>query len=133
MKPTYIFAAAVLTLAGCATTTPEQQAAINAQAARTVSCSGQDDCAVKWGRAVKWILDNSAFKIQTQSDTMISTMGPLPNDPTPTFTVTKIAEGNGAYEFDFRAWCDNMFGCVPTNARSKAGFVMAVMDTPAGG
>ena len=125
-----ILAIVVLSLcvAGCETMTPEQLAAQNAQAARPVGCQGQEDCEVKWGRATRWVLDHSEFKIRSQSETMIATMGPLPNDPTPAFTITKIALGQGAYEFDFRGGCDNMFGCVPSMTASRASFVAAVMD-----
>ncbi|MDR3507015.1 MAG: hypothetical protein P4L64_03860 [Caulobacteraceae bacterium] len=128
MKSILAIAAMGLCLAGCETITPEQLAAQNAQASRTVECRGQEDCDVKWGRATRWVLDNSEFKIRSQSETMIATMGPLPNDPTPAFTITKIALGQGAYEFDFRGGCDNMFGCVPSMTASRASFVNAVMD-----
>ncbi|HLG85683.1 MAG TPA: hypothetical protein VKZ79_00635 [Alphaproteobacteria bacterium] len=108
---------------------PEQQAAVQAQAARPVVCSTGGDCEVKWGRALQWVLNNSAYKVQSQSDAMISTMGPLPDDPRPAYTITKMAQGNGTYLIDFRAGCDNIFGCVPNLMVAKADFVVAVMGS----
>jgi hypothetical protein len=120
--------AASVLLAGCATVSPEQQAALSAEASRPVTCTAGPDCEVKWGRALKWVLDNSSYRVQSQSDVMISTMGPLPNDPRPAFTITKMATGGGAYVIDFRAGCDNMFGCIPSLVEAKASFVRTVMQ-----
>lgn len=117
-----------LGLAGCATA-PDLLA--EADAARPVTCSGHDDCEVKWSRALRWTLDTVAYRPQIQSDQMISTMGPLPNDPRPAVTITKVAQGGGTYSFEFRAGCDNLFGCIPSLAAVKASFVRAVMG-PAG-
>jgi hypothetical protein len=114
-------------LAGCATVPPEQLAAQQAMADRPVACSGTDDCEVKWSRALQWVLDHGSYRIQTQSDMMIATMGPLPNSPLAAFTITKVAQGDGNYIFDFRGGCDNIFGCTPSLVASKASFVQAVM------
>ena len=113
-------------IAACTTMTPAQQAETQRQAARPVTCTVAD-CEVKWGRALQWVLNNSAYKIQNQSESLLTTMGPLPDDPRPAFTISKIAQGDGRYVIDFRAGCDNMFGCVPTLVESRASFVQAVM------
>lgn len=104
--------------------TPE----ILAEAARPVTCDSPDDCEVKWGRALQWVLNNSAYKIQTQTDMMISTYGPEANSPLPAFTVNRVPKGGGVYEFNWRAACNNMFGCSPNLTLAKAAFVRAIMD-----
>lgn len=128
MKITTIVLAAAA-LAGCATQlTPEQQAIVTQTAARQVTCSGADDCEVKWGRAVQWVLDTNAFRIQVQTDVMIQTAGPLPDHPELAVVVSKIATGGGNFRFEVSGGCDNMFGCIPTLEIAKASFVKAVMD-----
>jgi hypothetical protein len=127
MKRLIVLTGACLSLAGCVTATPEQQTALAVQAARPVTCQGAEDCEVKWSKATQWVLNHSGYKIRSQSDTMIATMGPLPSDPTAAFTITKLAQGAGLYTFDFRGGCDNIFGCIPSLVQSKASFVTEVM------
>ena len=130
MRPLILIAALLLT--GC--TTPQQRLEfamqrleIDRQAARPVTCTAGEDCEVKWGRALQWVLDNSAYKLQTQSDALLSTFGPFPNDPRPAYSISKVATGGGNYVIDFRGGCDNIFGCQPTLLEGKASFVGAVM------
>jgi hypothetical protein len=120
-------------LAGCASgPTPAQEAAFNRDAARDVVCEGQEDCEVKWGRAIQFTLDNSYYRIQQQTDALIQTAGPLPNYPNLVMVISKIPLGGGQYRFDLRGGCDNMFGCVPTLIQAKAYFVRTVMDGKSG-
>lgn len=117
-------------MSACATApSAEQLAADQAAAAKPVICQGPEDCEVKWGRATKWVLDNSEFRLRTQNDSVLETFGPLPNDPTLAVAISKVAKGSGAYEFDFRAGCANMFGCHPSETAAKASFVRAVMGS----
>jgi len=85
-------------------------------------CKSGSDCDSKWSRAVSWVTRNSSYKIQTQTDSIVQTMGPLPSDPSPAYTVTKVAIDNGNYEITFGGGCDNIFGCIPTVAGSRAQF-----------
>jgi hypothetical protein len=100
-------------LSSCARLTPEQQAALQQAANRPVTCTTGKDCEEKWSRAVHWVTQNSAYKIQAVSDNVIQTMGPLPDDPRPAFTVTKVFNGNDTYTLNLHGGCDNIWGCVP--------------------
>lgn len=100
--------------------------------AREVTCDGAEDCEIKWGRAVQWVLDHTAFRIQVPTDTLIQTAGPTPNHPDLAVVVSKVALGGGRYRFELRGGCDNMFGCSPTLEYAKAYFVRALMDGKAG-
>lgn len=100
--------------------------------AREVKCSGHDDCEVKWGRAVQFVLDNSFYRIQQQTDTIIQTAGPLPNHPELAMVINRVALGGGKYRFNLRGGCDNMFGCSPSLDYATAYFVRAVMDGKSG-
>ncbi len=52
-------------LGGCATT---QQAE---QPIPSIICNAGSDCDAKWSRAVTWVSENSAYRIQVQTDTLI--------------------------------------------------------------
>ena len=106
-------------VAGCSTATPAPQVAV-----APITCS--TDCAAKWSRAVAWVAQNSQYKIQTQTDSLIQTMGPLDSDPAPAFTITKAAMPGGAYEITFAGGCDNFIGCIPTIADARADFAKYV-------
>jgi PDZ domain-containing protein len=115
-------------LANCASA-PTQQAA----APRPITCKAGPDCDAKWSRAVSWVTTNSSFKIQTQTESIVQTMGPLRSDPSPAFTVTKVAVGNDSYEITFTGGCGNIFGCIPTIPESRinfTNFVLAVENPP---
>lgn len=128
MKHTLSILLSVLGLGSCATTlSPEALAIQQEQAARPVLCQGADDCEVKWGRAVRWVLDNSAYRIQVQTADIIQTAGPLPNDPRSAYVVSRVALGGGRFQFEIRSGCDNMFGCFPTDLEARAGFSTAVL------
>jgi hypothetical protein len=77
--------AAFLIVGGCnnATTDPVNAALVKAVANQPITCQAGADCDAKWSRATAWIAQNSAYKVQTASDSIIQTMGPLPNDPSP--------------------------------------------------
>jgi hypothetical protein len=116
-----------LFLSSCASIPPEQKAAMQALANRPVVCKKGVDCDEKWSKATQWVKQNCSYKFQTVSDNVIQTMGPLPNDPSPAFTITKVSSGNGLYAFDFDGGCDNMFGCIPSVLQSKISFINYIM------
>jgi hypothetical protein len=115
-------------LISCARLTPEQQAALQQAANRPVTCTTGKDCEEKWSRAVHWVTQNSAYKIQTVSDNVIQTMGPLPNDASPAFTVTKVFNGSDTYALVLHGGCDNIWGCVPDPLKLKASFANYIME-----
>ena len=93
-----------------------------------VTCHAGKDCDEKWSRATGWIAQNSSYKVQTVSDTIIQTMGPLPDSPRAEFIVSKVSIGNDLYSLKLNGGCDNMFGCIPPlqdSALSFANFVNA--------
>ncbi|HLI13410.1 MAG TPA: PDZ domain-containing protein [Alphaproteobacteria bacterium] len=101
---------------------PTAAAALN----QPIICHDGADCAIRWGRALTWVTDNSAYRIDQATDSLISTWGPLPDDLRPAFTITKTAQGNGVYLIEFAAGCGNYFGCEPSLAQAKASFMSFV-------
>lgn len=126
MKPAAAIIAA-FAVAACATPSPQETALIQSQAARQVTCMTGDDCDVKWGKALQWVLNHSDYRVQVQSETLIQTFGPLPNSASPAYIITKAAMGGGSFLIDFRAGCDNIFGCIPDPVRARADFVVTLM------
>lgn len=117
-------------LTGCASA-PQQAAA----PIRPINCKAGPDCDAKWSRAVSWIATNSGYKIRSQTADLIQTMGPTDSSPTAAFTVTKVATAPGSFDITFAGGCDNVFGCIPTVAESRAAFadfIMAELPAAAG-
>jgi hypothetical protein len=100
---------AVLALAGCATV---PQAPI----AASPTCATDADCAIKWAAARTFVLDHSAYRVQTYSADYLNTFGPANNEPGLAMQINKAPIAGGAYVIDARFGCGNMFGCIP-NAR----------------
>lgn len=110
MKRSAIFYA-MLGLGGC-TTIPSDPVVME-MSKRDVTCVEGADCDAKWSRAVSWVAQNSHWKIQTQTNNLIQTMGPFDSTDA-AFTITKVASGNGTYTILFNAGCGNIFGCLPS-------------------
>ncbi len=110
-----------LTLGSCATVQPKI-----AEPIQPITCNKGPDCDAKWSRAVSWVTTNSSYKVQTQTDSIIQTMGPLPDSPSPAYSVTKVAATPTMYEITFNGGCDNFLGCIPTVAESRATFAAFV-------
>lgn len=104
--------------------TPEQRTALQAKAERRIVCAKGDDCEAKWGRAITWVVRNSEWKIQTQTENIIQTFGPSTqfNSTANAFTVNKVPLGEGRYEITIGAGCGNLFGCIPDPMVQKASF-----------
>ena len=90
---------------------------------RQATCAGDEDCAVKWGRAVRWVLDRNG-RIADQTDNRIAT-APIEQTGENYYQVTKIPDGAGRYTFDMRIECANAFSC--KWKKMKAEFASAVM------
>lgn len=114
-------------LIGCSTVhlSEEQKMNLSNLANKPVYCEGGDDCEIKWGRAITWVLQNSYWKIKVQSDSLITTEGPL-NTVYAAYQVQKVPLGNNKYLIDMRLGCGNPFGCVPSVLELKASFVQFV-------
>jgi hypothetical protein len=95
-----------------------------------IYCRAGADCDAKWSRAASWIVTNSRWKIQNQSDTIIQTSASADGSLSPSFTVTKVATAEPSVnQIVFDGGCDNIFRCEPTVAESRAKFA-AFVDVP---
>lgn len=106
-----LITAGAMSLGGCLTTQDAQQAPIP-----SIKCKQGQDCDGKWSRAVAWVSENSAFKIQVQSDSLIQTYSSVGDTDTTglSVTVTKAAlDQPSEYEIVAHIGCANPIGCVP--------------------
>jgi hypothetical protein len=113
---------AFLSLSGCVTMTPEQQARLQADANQKITCMKGSDCDMKWGRAVAWISQNSHWKIQMQSDHLIQTYTAVGNSSYSGFLVNKVPIDTDTFEIVMSSGCANMFGCIPDATTLRAKF-----------
>ncbi len=110
--------AGIVVASGCAHVTPEQQAAASLQ----VTCTGKDDCELKWARATKWLQDNSHWKLRTVTESVLTTEGPN-GEVFTAYEVNKFPLGDGGYEIQFKAGCSNKgLGCHPSIVGATASF-----------
>ena len=107
--------------------TPEQTAALRAQASRPVICQSPQDCAVKWGRALTWARDNSLHNLARITHDYIATREPKLGGADLGFTITRTMQLDGTERIDFDTECLNLFGCVPSALEARADFVSSVM------
>jgi DNA-binding beta-propeller fold protein YncE len=123
----------ILLLSACAST---QQAQRKKDAAQPLTCSKGPDCEAKWDRALIWVRNNTASKIDTANESMITVRIP-PKSSSAVFTITKDKADPETYTINFRAGCSSMFGCTPSILELKASFANYVMRSndllPTGG
>lgn len=118
----------IFLLVACHASTPTPDAAAIKTSNSPLTCNAGADCDVKWGRALRWVLNNSKYKIENQSDAMIATAEPMAGSSVAAYVITKVAIGGGRFSIEFRADCPAlMFGCEPPVEASKVSFVKYVL------
>lgn len=119
-------------LTGCAQM-EQAQARIAAQQAeieRTApTCNTARECEVKWSAARTFLLSNSRMRLQTITPDFLETYNSPSSDPGLAWRVTKEAVGESSYRIVGRAWCGNMFGCVPDARLTMLAFNRAVSNS----
>ena len=116
--------AASASLTACATEAPLDPQLV-AAAEQPVTCANPSGCDAAWSRAVAWLVQNSHWKIQTQTADLIQTFGPMSDgleSAYPGFTVSKVRDDRGGATIQMVVGCLNMFGCVPGPVIAKAAF-----------
>jgi len=127
MKTGLVVGVAGTLLAGCATVGPDLSKDL--QPAKgigdSVECSG--DCETEWQRAQVWLTRHSRWKLQTATDTTITTYNPSRHDPSYGFTVVKepLPQGNSRITLDITP-CGNIYGCSPEKEEIRKGFLYYV-------
>lgn len=126
MKTTTMLAAAItIGAAGCAT--PQQSAVAPPP---PLFCKAKDECDLFWRRAQVWLAQNSKYRIQSATDTVITTHGPTPHSIERAYQVTRIPGANGIDEITIESGCANIFGCTTDKIEREASFKRYVRGEP---
>ena len=103
--------------------TAAEQAAIQKEAQKTVTCQAGADCKLKWELATEWVARYSHYGIRVASSRLIQTTGPLHSSTNSAFTITKFpTKDRNVYNIEFQSFCDNWLGCKPSEDELKAYF-----------
>jgi len=113
---------ALFILGGCAMSSPANKQKLAEFNSTIPTCNGKADCKVKWQAAQLWVVQNSAYKIQTATDVVIETYNPSEAGTGLAAEVTKEPMGHGEYKIVVKLWCNNIFGCVPDALDSEIDF-----------
>lgn len=110
MRPILVLATSLL-FSACAAS-PERQALINEYNRTIPTCQTDAECKAKWDAAQVWVVRNSGYRIQTATDVLIQTFGPLGESMALAMVVLKEPTGDG-YRITISTNCANIFGCRP--------------------
>jgi len=115
---------ACLGLAGCLPIAVALSYQVSDSANEPVVCATKDECDASWQKAVEWVSNRCAFKIQTQTENLVETEGPLPgpnNDVACRLERVPTGE-SGSAQLEITARCGNYFGCIPEPLYLRAAF-----------
>lgn len=95
-------------------------------------CENKNECDLFWQYAQVWLSMNSGYKIQSATDTVITTHGPIQNSPTLAYSITKIPNSQGGARIMINGGCANMFGCIPKFENAALDFKRYVLSAKPG-
>jgi hypothetical protein len=101
--------------------TPPTEPAANPAVAEPVLCVDKAQCVVYWQRAQAWVANNSEYRLQTITDTVLETQGPLVGRTGLAFRVTRVPDDKDGARIFILASCGNAVGC----ARAPSDAVVA--------
>lgn len=124
MRGTIVGILAAAALAACAHTVPSPETVLEAE--YPLTCKAPDECALYWRRAQVWLAMNSDYRIQSVTDTVITTHGPLPNAVERGYQVVRVPRANGRDQILITSRCANIFGCSTDRHERAASFKLFV-------
>jgi hypothetical protein len=115
-----------LGLAGCLAIAVPLRLDVASRAARPAVCVTREECDAAWAKAVEWVSQRCAFKIQTQTNELVETAGP--SDAPSTDVACRLdrvpdpeAEA-GTARLELTPRCGNWFECDPERTYLQAAF-----------
>jgi hypothetical protein len=113
---------AIAVLAGCTRMPTPAELAANPATAEPVLCLNKAQCDLYWQRAQAWVANNSEYRLQTVTDNVIETYGPVTPRSGLAFRITKVPDDKeGARIYAIPA-CSNVFGCTPAPTDAVVAF-----------
>lgn len=77
------------------------------------ACADENDCAAKWSKARKWVIENSRFSIRVDQPDLLSTSGAIYANTDLSFTLSKTGNSRDGYKLNAYIWCGNIITCSP--------------------
>ncbi len=103
--------AILLFLAGCATQPVDP--AILAASKEPLTCANKEECDFYWQRAQAYVSKNSTYRIQSVTDTVLTTDGPIYGSAENAYHLIKVPNADGSATIEVQIACDNPLGCHP--------------------
>ena len=97
-------------LSSCAVS-PETQAKMDEFARTIPSCSSDAECSRKWAAARAWVVENSDYAIQGDSDTRISASNPLNTISGIGVIVDRVPSSGGGFQIVADMQCFSAYNC----------------------
>jgi hypothetical protein len=119
-KSRLLVALAVLT--GCTQMPAPAELAANPTTAEPVLCVDKVQCDLYWRRAQAWVANNSEYRLQTVTDTVIETYGPIAPRRGLAFRITKVPDDKEGARIYALPACSNAFGCTPAPTDAVVAF-----------
>ena len=94
----------------------------NPASAEPLLCTNKSQCEVYWQRAQAWVANNSEYRLQTVTDTIVETYGPLAGRTGLAFRITKVPDDKDGARIYLLPACANAFGCSPSSTDATAAF-----------
>lgn len=113
-------AAIVVLLGACAAPPPSPEE--TALANEPLYCAGPEQCSLYWRRAQVWLANNSPYRIQSATDTVITTHGPMSGSVSRAYQVVRMPLDGGREEITITSGCGNIYGCDTHADASAASF-----------
>lgn len=113
---------AITLLSGCGQMPASGDPSASPASAEPVLCIDKAQCDVYWQRAQAWVANNSGYRLQTVTDTIIETYGPLAARTGLAFRITKVPDDKEGARIYALPVCGNAFGCSPTPADALIAF-----------
>lgn len=102
---------AVLAALVTACAAPAPDAATTALANEPLYCNGAEQCGLYWRRAQVWLANNSSYRIQSATDTVITTHGPSSGSIERAYQVVRMPMEGGREQITISSGCANIYGC----------------------
>jgi hypothetical protein len=114
----------VLALASCLPIAWTARLGVESRAREPLVCSGAENCDAAWIKAVDWVGQHCAFKVQTRTDSVVETEGPLeaPNTDVACRVERVPLPESGAARIELTPSCGNWFQCEPERDYLQAKF-----------
>jgi len=99
-----------------------------ATSAEPVLCVDRSQCDVYWQRAQAWVANNSVYRLQTITDTVLETAGPQPARTGLAFRITRVPDNQEGARIYVMAACGNSVACNPAPSDAVIAFKRFVVN-----